>query len=307
MNEIQEPETTCAIPAPDDLDATQAVSVPAAERTSLSANVECPVCRTQNPPSERYCVDCGFLLEEQPDLAVPSAEQPPAGLLVTPDGVREFLLKQGENTVGREKTDVLLTHSSVSRRHAVIRVEDSKALLEDVGSTNGTFVNGARIEPGTPAVIEDGSELLFGSETLIYKAPQASPDEDAASAPSPRQAESETVGQELSEDAGEVQQPVKQAVARLVSADGAMSFDIFAGVTRIGRRQGENDVVVPDPYVSGRHADLQAGDGVFTIMDVESSNGTTVNGVGIEPGNPVELKPGDEIGIGRTALRLEVS
>lgn len=301
MNQTQDTQLSGVAPAVDDVDRTQAVPVPTAEPTSLSANVECPVCRTQNPPSERYCIDCGFLLGEEPEQSGPPVEEFSAGSLVTPDGAREFVLKRGENTIGRERTDVLLSHNSVSRSHAVIIVQEAAVLLEDLGSTNGTLVDGARIEPGVPVEIKDGSEIRFGSEALIYRAPVCVSDA-AETTPAPQEAEPEAP-----EDISEVSQPASEAVGRLVSTDGSLQFELCAGLNRIGRRQGENDIVVPDPYVSGRHADLNAAEGVFTLTDVGSSNGTTLNGVGIEPGSPVEVKPGDEIGVGRTAFRLEVS
>src|SRR5919202_1019632 len=51
--------------------------------------------------------------------------------------------------LGRENADVVLPDEETSRRHAVIRPDNGKAVIEDLGSTNGTFVNGARIEGDT--------------------------------------------------------------------------------------------------------------------------------------------------------------
>lgn len=48
-------------------------------------------------------------------------------------------------TIGREGCDILLADPEVSRRHAVVREVDSSPAIEDVGSRNGTFVNGERI------------------------------------------------------------------------------------------------------------------------------------------------------------------
>ncbi|MGB9619785.1 MAG: FHA domain-containing protein, partial [Armatimonadota bacterium] len=101
-------------------------------------------------------------------------ESPGVGSLVTADGAREFALKPGENTVGRADADVLLSHNTVSRKHAVITVEDGKVYLEDVGSTNGTTVAGRKLEPGEKAELTDGVEVVFGSQALIFRAHRAS-------------------------------------------------------------------------------------------------------------------------------------
>jgi hypothetical protein len=70
-------------------------------------------------------------------------------------------------------------------------------------------------------------------------------------------------------------------------------------------RASSNDVVIPDPSVSRKHALLkQREDGVFLMRDAGSSNGTTVNGSSVlarGQGQPTELKPGDNVQLGRVA------
>jgi DNA-binding winged helix-turn-helix (wHTH) protein len=71
-------------------------------------------------------------------------------------------LHDGENGVGRElPTDVWLDSGSVSRRHARITVEGSTVWLEDLGSKNGTTVNGKRI--ASRVKLDDGDEVRFGA------------------------------------------------------------------------------------------------------------------------------------------------
>jgi pSer/pThr/pTyr-binding forkhead associated (FHA) protein len=70
----------------------------------------------------------------------------------------------------------------------------------------------------------------------------------------------------------------------------------------IGRDAG-NDVSLPDEAASARHATLQQVEGEWWIEDLGSTNGTLVNGVRIDKRERVRF--GDEIGIGRVALRLE--
>lgn len=64
-------------------------------------------------------------------------------------------------SIGRADCDVVLADPDVSRRHAVIRAIDEALAVEDVGSRNGTFVNGRRIEETT--VLATGDEVRFGN------------------------------------------------------------------------------------------------------------------------------------------------
>jgi pSer/pThr/pTyr-binding forkhead associated (FHA) protein len=71
-------------------------------------------------------------------------------------------LHEGDNAVGRElPTDVWLDSGSVSRRHARLTVDGSTVWLEDLGSKNGTTVNGKRVSARVK--VEDGDELRFGA------------------------------------------------------------------------------------------------------------------------------------------------
>jgi pSer/pThr/pTyr-binding forkhead associated (FHA) protein len=73
-------------------------------------------------------------------------------------------------------------------------------------------------------------------------------------------------------------------------------------IVTVGRAAG-NDVVIPDPSVSRTHALLKPDEnGVFLMLDASSSNGTTVNGISVLArghGPPSELKPGDNVRLGR--------
>ncbi|MEA2272467.1 MAG: adenosylhomocysteinase [Solirubrobacteraceae bacterium] len=69
-----------------------------------------------------------------------------------------------EITLGRENADVVLPDEETSRRHAVIRPENGQAVIEDLGSTNGTFVNGTRIEGATQ--LSGGETIKLGETTF---------------------------------------------------------------------------------------------------------------------------------------------
>jgi len=72
----------------------------------------------------------------------------------------------------------------------------------------------------------------------------------------------------------------------------------------LGRRKNEVDYTVPNTSISGRHACLWEGDGRFFIQDLESSNGTRVNGRDIPSDKPTELSEGDSIELGEVRLTL---
>ena len=60
--------------------------------------------------------------------------------------------------------------AKVSRRHARIRREASnRYIIEDLGSTNGTFINrGRRLIPGNPNILNDGDEIIVGKTFLRF-------------------------------------------------------------------------------------------------------------------------------------------
>ena len=80
----------------------------------------------------------------------------------------EYPLTPGA-TIGREGCDIVLGDPQVSRRHAAMRRLDSGPAIEDLGSTNGTFVNDHRI--AAPTVVGPGDSLSLGGTNLEVVAP----------------------------------------------------------------------------------------------------------------------------------------
>lgn len=77
-------------------------------------------------------------------------------------------LRHGENTVGRHpSSDVWIDSTSVSRAHARVTVVASSVTVEDLGSRNGTFIDGKRIS--SPHVLVDGNTVTFGSEVTVFR------------------------------------------------------------------------------------------------------------------------------------------
>jgi pSer/pThr/pTyr-binding forkhead associated (FHA) protein len=72
---------------------------------------------------------------------------------------------EAELTIGRDGADVVIDDVKLSRRHAVFRVVDGGLEVEDLGSTNGTFIDGQRIDARTP--IKNGSHVQLGGSSFV--------------------------------------------------------------------------------------------------------------------------------------------
>ncbi len=82
---------------------------------------------------------------------------------------KEFELHPGENVLGRDSdASVVISMKSISRHHARIVVSGDILMLEDLGSKNGTRLNGRRLD--APAKLADGDEIRLGSVTLVFRA-----------------------------------------------------------------------------------------------------------------------------------------
>jgi pSer/pThr/pTyr-binding forkhead associated (FHA) protein len=96
-----------------------------------------------------------------------TAEQ--ASTLTDPTG-REHPLTSETTTIGRAlENDIVITSKRVSREHARVRREGWRAILEDMGSTNGTFLNDERVL--APAELHDGDRITIGDVVLVFHDP----------------------------------------------------------------------------------------------------------------------------------------
>ncbi len=83
-------------------------------------------------------------------------------------GNRSVRLRSGDNLIGRIPwAAVTIDSLQVSRRHACIVVDGSTAILEDLGSRNGTYLNGRPIE--APAHVEHGDRIGLGSHLVLLQ------------------------------------------------------------------------------------------------------------------------------------------
>jgi len=82
-------------------------------------------------------------------------------------GQRTYDLQTPMTLLGRgTDCDLRLVDPGVSRHHAELRVEDGQVVLVDLGSTNGTFVNG---QPVRRVALTDGTHVTLGRTTLVFR------------------------------------------------------------------------------------------------------------------------------------------
>jgi EmrB/QacA subfamily drug resistance transporter len=192
------------------------------------------------------------------------------------DGAERTFELVSDVVLGRESgADVVLTDPSgqVSRRHARIVIRGTEAVLEDLVSTNGTFVNGQRLDG--PYVLRAGDKIKLGGCTLEFV---------PATAPAPT----------LSGSNGE-------GTLTIISGTGAGESTTLHRSATIGRDEG-SDLRVRDPEVSRSHAKVTVQDGNAWIDDLHSLNGTYVNGERVVENQ--SLVGGDRIQIGPAMIEL---
>ena len=83
---------------------------------------------------------------------------------------RQIALSEGENILGRAPdAGIWIDAPGVSRHHARIRLEESGAAVEDLGSKNGTYLRGERIT--TASSLRDGDQIRLGSVVITFRIP----------------------------------------------------------------------------------------------------------------------------------------
>lgn len=118
-----------------------------------------------------------------PEMPTPDERKIATGpeKLIHESGMELFLAKGEETTVGRAdpvtgiRPDIDLTpidsQRSISRRHSKIFRKGGKFFVrEEIGTMNGTFVNGTRVETGVPMELNPGDELRFGLVKTVFRA-----------------------------------------------------------------------------------------------------------------------------------------
>ena len=101
-----------------------------------------------------------------------AAARPVGYSFVSADGKHAFRLSEGVNSIGRMKraNTIAVPDKYTSGVHAGIRQSEGAASITDLGSTNGTLVNGLRITPGAVRPLMAGDEIVIGHVTFRLEA-----------------------------------------------------------------------------------------------------------------------------------------
>jgi pSer/pThr/pTyr-binding forkhead associated (FHA) protein len=216
-------------------------------------------------------------------------DQPPRAHLrwETPEGeAREWPLGGGPVLVGRSADcDVVVADTHVSRKHAEIRCDGETFSVADLGSVNGTLVNGERVAGSGARELQDGDRVRVGPVTFLF---------ERLSTPEPPAPERATLV---------VPEPATFPCLEVVSGPlKSARFDLVKIKTVVGRAgRGERwDVVLQDRAVSRPHAQVTREEQGFVLADLDSANGTLVDGEPIS--EPRVLADGDAITIGETVV-----
>jgi len=157
----------------------------AAEAADTDASADAQETSPEGTAEEAADVSVDATAESEPQegaqdvpIDAPASEGPSVGmtaaLTLTRGGTvgKVFELQAGDNLIGRWDPDsgsfpeVDMENDDpearISRKHALIKFGETLT-IEDIGSLNGTFVNrGPRLEPGSPATLKDGDEIIIG-------------------------------------------------------------------------------------------------------------------------------------------------
>lgn len=196
---------------------------------------------------------------------------------------REHPLCEGDKLrIGRSASnDIQIAEGHISREHAVIACEGGAFKIDDVGSANGTFINGVQVYGERDLDIGDEVHLFVSVIKLL--SPQGNAATDAA--------------KKVSAVAGD------RASLRITR--GPQQGQIFALLKEeqyIGRSTPSSnwEIALQDPTVSRPHAFLVKEQDQWKLFDLGSVNGTAVNNQPVTGGEARKLRNGDRIMFGGT-------
>jgi len=243
--------------------------------------------------------------EAGPTVVGPVAE---VRLLLGDKQLGAFSLSGGELTIGRTPgNDIVIDNLGVSRRHAVIRAQGGKAFLEDLGSANGTFVRGQKIERYD---LQDGDEIAIVKHRLVYRIPKGTEAPSRVEPmPDPGQRTMYIDTTTIAQAVGSRQAPRSEGAAattlrpRLLLPD-LKKFALDEDEVTLGSGSG-CQIQLSGMFVGRVHAKIvRTKEGQLKIQHLGGLAGTRVNGEKI---SEHILKHGDEIEIAKQKLlfRLE--
>ncbi len=140
----------------------------------------CPACEAPLQPDESVCPKCGMAVHEAtaefPPVPGPAAEPqtketidldgPVLVVRRGPEVGERFYLESERLTIGRDpESSIFLNDITVSRDHAVLTTHGGSVKIEDVGSLNGVYVNGASV---TSTELHNGDQVQIGRFQMVF-------------------------------------------------------------------------------------------------------------------------------------------
>ncbi len=131
----------------------------------------CFRCGALSDSSQVYCVACGYELSDKlasvDHFRGANGRFVLARLTMQSAGGRSYRFHQVVTTIGRTNgNDLIIIGPTVSRKHARLWFDSGRWFVEDLGSANGTLLNGARIIQ--PMLLNDGDVIHFGDEAVVF-------------------------------------------------------------------------------------------------------------------------------------------
>lgn len=196
--------------------------------------------------------------------------------------------------IGRSgENELVFNDPKVSRMHAELVWASTGFTLHDLGSVNGTFVNGERLSESS-RVLRDGDDIIVGKQRLVYEILRIEQTEPL-------------------QDRGEVDTSSHSFSVRgaylvvFAGPDMGQQFPLWGEVITIGRssREATWEIRLTDRAVSRPHARLERTPDTVLLVDLGSANGTLLNGIAVK--EPIVINDGDVIAIGETQLVYHAS
>jgi pSer/pThr/pTyr-binding forkhead associated (FHA) protein len=224
--------------------------------------------------------------------------------------LREFQLKEEPYTLGRDKqNDIVVSDETVSRKHAQIRFENGCFIIEDLKSTAGVHVNRKRIKQA--CILSVGDDIFIGSTEINIEEEKSQEDkttsldlyEDdktkALGPQAPAESTRKPAGEEtvyIHPDEAEQEKVINYNRLLAISKKHfGKEYVLDQSETTIGRSQ-DCSITLDDKTVSGIHAMIRMERDDCILNDMNSKNGTLLNGSPVLEASM--LRNGDEIEIG---------
>lgn len=195
--------------------------------------------------------------------------------------------------------EIVLDHSSISRKHATLGFEGGRLVLRDAGSTNGIYFGKEKVESWNAV---EGQAAELGVFTLRVVELAAAVPAEPHPVPEPEQRTRIIARSAEAPRFSSPEQPAPAAAILVAKGpDGSEKTYRLAGKALTVGRGKECDICFDDRQVSRLHARVFADGDVWKISDMESVNGIFLNNVRVQE---AELTPGKTITIGNCTLTL---